>query len=452
MSNLVTPAIITGIDEDLATQDAYEVSDNSVVNKTPANSVSGVSEDAIKKSINPSNKTTGELDVLKDTSLKGIDKQNLLKEVNKLNPDAQELLRNVLTAEEAGYDLVKDLETQISEMTGLTASSFNDRDITDDIIKGVVGEDGPYPNTQCNYLSSMFGGGDLGSGILLNLLLLAKMIECGFIDKVNELMETIDNPIVKKAVASVGVGSIVNQNVNGLIASKLSKNRVDITKENPFDYVGQETFEYVSPRLKSSNSDYNTTSGSSRRDNFYVNDLTETPLTEEESKSVLNAEDKIYGEIQVVNFTSSKVGEIKRTHLDKLNSDKVYTKGVDLDAVEYMVDIAGASTVKEVYPTIIETIIYGYRLPKATFIDYNEEYNRVMRVLRKIDPDVFMTVRDIQRTSDINSLTNASNDFIKLLTIAPNSEFEVEAMLQASYRFNDTLRLINKQYTGVKIS
>lgn len=454
MSNVVSPRIVLGPDNSLAAKDVYSVTDNEVSGASGTSNVASTNitgdvkvPKAEIKTVAPTTTVTTTTTSDKDAiiaSIPEVSVDRLKAELNRMPDAAKEILGTAIN-NPAKKDELSALQRELASASGLINKRSRSKDITGDVIDGLWGENGKAPDPNCNALSSLFGNGynDWGANLMLNLMLLAKMIECGFVESVDALLDSVDQPLVKEAMGILGVGAFFKKNSDHILTDRLAKNKValGINEGNPFEGVLNEPKRTTAARFATKSVSQNSLT------NGFKNDPEGTVLTEEELARIKQPDTEGYGEL----FDSNPVLNKDSQATTSVVRDNGTETGVSLNGLEILTRDVDPTKIKDAYPSICEDIIKYYRLPRKTIPNLSEEYTKLTVLLDRFDPFWRVSIRDNSEVSCLKLFSAASKDALYVLSCATNSNFVGEALVSKTYYKNDVRKLLNGQYAALSL-
>ncbi len=471
MAKVVDSRFVAGPKNSLAAVDVYNVQSSEVVNTTSEKSnevTSSVGGDIKVPRADPiqgpdlrkiqEEGKGGEKDetsVLAE-AFPNVDGKRLKDQLSKSPRQMQALLDQAVNNPEKEESLKK-LQKELLTAGGLIDPNSHSKDITEDILNGIWGPDGNRPSPDCAGLASLFGGGnsDIGADLLLNLMLLAKMIECGFVDFINEFMDTVDNPYIKEGLAILGVGAFFKANSGKLLSDNLDTNRLRLeTGYNPFEDDPSGPKSHTSRRMRGTG---NKVPGSIvvYDKPYYRNDLDKTPLTSAELAAFKANDEEGYNEL----FDAGLIPEVGdghvytglRSSLKGVIRDSSTEDGVSLQGLDSLTNYIEAYKIKDAYPDIGYDILKYYRLPRKGYVDIGSEYTKLTGLVEKFDPTWTVSQRDGVEISALKYFRSSSMDSLHVLTSYSASEYIAESLIAKTYYRNKVNRLLQSQYPHLKI-
>lgn len=465
--------IVLGPNPSLAAKDVYGVSTNDISGNGESNLGKSPAVGEIKP---PKGKVLKEAELNKESS--GSENSS----DSKLPLGAKDLsdLQSKLSAElssmpEAPRKILKDMvedpsnQDTLNDTIGeLLSNKLGDGrsksiNVTDDIIDGVWGSKGAAPNPNCRFTSDLFNGSsDIGSSLLLNLLLLAKMIECGIVDKINELMDGIENPMVKEAVGLLGVGTLLNSKVKGGVSDNLGSNgliRTNLNELALFD-SGKKNGSKVSKEIERQLG----VRGESPlgQGSFYANDVTQTPYGPDTGSRTNSPEDPYSN---LFNNRSLSTGVKLRPATDNDNvsygfkrdsrnsnavlslRQNVSSNGMRTDPLKSLIEATNPRDIKDGYPNIESLVLAAYGDSEDGTVMSNTEVDDVIEMLTTINPDWYYTKRGGETVLCLETLRAASPAFILGLSRKVGEELFESSVICYSYNLNNINRLLRAQYS-----
>lgn len=464
MSNLMISRAVTGPDNALITKDVYEVVDNTVdgAGSEGSEGALGSPEDNPKPPIAPVKTPPTEESSAPESavselskSFESVDAARLVAGLNDLSENAARILGDTITNPNKASNLAI-LQKELLMSNNLISKDSRRLDVTGEVIKGIWGDAGKAPDPNCRSLSSLFGGdtSDWGASLLLNLMLLAKMIECGIKDGIAALMDSVDNPIVKNGLALLGTSTFFNNNTENILSNRLNKGRVSYAlgdTKNPFSEVLNPPKTKIAKRFSTPPS---TTGTGVVINDFYKNDISQTPLTKEQASKIRNERASDYGVlVDNIEESLSTSDQLRLTGYreEMANSNQPSGEtGIDIEGLLTLTSYVEATDIKDAYPTIVEDTFRYYRLPNTGEFNLADEYNKLITVATRFEAD-FPAFNNNVGVTCLKAFAEASRDCLVVFACHTESVFKNEAMIAKSYFSNNIIRLIERQHPYIKI-
>lgn len=133
-----------------------------------------------------------------------------------------------------------------------------------------------------------------------------------------------------------------------------------------------------------------------------------------------------------------------------ITGNKGDAPGFDWDIVDTIKKNVSSDRLMAKYPRLPGMVLHYYAYPKGDF-SYQEEYDQLVELLDWLDEDWARSVRENLTIGRLFNFQDASRDAVDLFSRLEDSLFKEEAMVASTYFLNKVPRLLRAQYPDAAI-
>lgn len=426
MSNLLDSTFTSGVDNNLATVDAYNGIKSNVVKSSGGGNVNNPT--VIKRTANKitPKKTSTDVDVAKALHDEKVAKikehlSTLPEELRDYLGDPEELLEEVKVEE-------KFLLWEYNE--NLMVLDSNDQECIRAARSSLV-TNSDDPDLTLNDMGEIV---DRSSEIAIYSKVTCGMIESNINAPVVDVIGGLSDDVIKEKVAINSLPAAINPNKNPPIKKEVSI--FDSINENSLDPDKLIPSSPVTTAVKR-NVDWDWSKGANAK-----------------YKDVFRTSKSVWGESSNNIDAFNNLSNINRDKLLSINPKDPMSAsskfGFSFDTINSLLDFTNPAKVISSHPLLIEEVLRNYRLPKGGHV-VESEYLSLISLMNRLKPNWDVTMRDGEVINNLTYFTYASMDAIHILSSFASSNYREAVLIAGNYKNGNIGQLLKAQYPQASI-